>query len=85
MLTLVQQTTGDIRWGFAFILVSISLQFGGIARMDLLAGAAEAAAAGGGDGGKAGPAADGTDRTAAVPDDVPRLGDDGVRRASTLD
>jgi hypothetical protein len=43
VLTLVQSTTGDLRWGFVFVLVNILLPMWGIQRLDLLRGAAEVA------------------------------------------
>ena len=44
VLTAIQQLTGDLRWGFIFILVNIALPMAVIARLDLPAGVAAARA-----------------------------------------
>ena len=43
VLAAVQIATGDVRWGFVFVLFSISIAFFGIMRIDVVAGAARAA------------------------------------------
>ena len=51
VLAAIQQGTGDLRWGFAFIALSILLPAYGLTRLDLARGAATAAALDGGGGG----------------------------------
>jgi MFS family permease len=44
VLSVVQETTGDLRWAFVFVLLNISLPAWGLTRLDIAAGARAAEA-----------------------------------------